>query len=89
MENAKPLSEIFISPIQTTMVIETPPSERAYDLIFGCFSEILLNSYAFDFRKKKSLGKEVGMKNISAFWELHFIERNYLFLIYIYKHTKS
>lgn len=27
------------------------------------------------------------MKNISAFWELHLVERNYLFLIYIYKRT--
>lgn len=78
----------FISSAQTTVEIETPPSECAYDLIFGCFSEILLNSYAFNFWKKKCLGKEVSMKNISAIWEPQLTERNRLFLIYVYKHTK-
>lgn len=87
-QNAEPLREIFISSAQTTVVIETPPSECTYDLIFGCFSEILLNSYAFNFWKKKCLGKEVSMKNISAIWELQLTERNRLFLIYVYKHTK-
>lgn len=70
------------------MVIETPPSECAYDLIFGCFSNILSNSYAFNFWKKKCLGKEVGMKNISPIWELQLTERNCLVFIYIYKHTE-